>query len=250
MIQTAVQEMAKNHFASGNEAQQKEIIQTSLSVSYPLAQVGNFFILVFLLYASYYFFIPVHFGQLIELPGVTLLSGIGSPTSSIGAVSFMAEWLNMPRETTNLYIETMAVTRYAQVLASVAAFAFVTYLVTFSFYGQFRFDVRRFALTVAVALVCLSCIWSIGRWGGTHIQLHSEANYLTMGLPRELQTLGDANLASKLRSTPDQGASDASTTQTRNTEGAGSGPEGVLGRIQSDGILRVGINANVMPFFL
>ncbi len=248
MIQTAAQNMAKKHFASGNEAQQREIIQTSLSVSYPLAQVGNFFILAFLLYASYYFFIPIHFGQLIELPGVTLLSGIGSPTSSIGAVSFMADWLNMPSETTNLYVETMAVTRYAQVMASVAAFAFVTYLVTFSFYGHFRFDVGRFALTIAVALACLSAIWSIGRWGGNHIQLHSESSYLAMGLPQELQALSDANLADKLKSAPGGHTKDPAEEHRRNAETAGSNAEGVLGRIQSDGVLRVGVNANVMPF--
>lgn len=254
MIQTAAQNMAKKHIAGDNEAQQKEIIQTTLSVSYPLAQVGNFFILAFLLYASFYFFIPISIGQILELPGVTLLSGIGSPTSSIGAVSFMAGWLDMPDGTTNLYVETMAATRYAQVLASVAAFAFVTFLVTFSFYGHFRFDLRRFVLTIGVAVVCLSGIWSLGRLGGTHIQLHSETNYLAMGLPDNLQVLSDTNRVDKIPL-----SSEGTTPGSRGTEAAtdSSGasksttqPEsgGILGRIQSEGVLRVGVNANVMPF--
>lgn len=252
MIQAAAQNMAKKHIPGGDESQQKEIIQTTLSVSYPLAQVGNFFILTFLLYASFYFFIPIPIGELFELPGVTLLSGIGSPTSSIGAVNFMAEWLGMPDETTNLYVETMAATRYAQVLASVAAFAFVTFLVTFSFYGHFRFDLRRFAVTILVAVVCLSGIWSIGRLGGNHIQLHSETNYLAMGLPSHLQTLSDANLATKPASSSTVGGSAPSETPTAMVAGdegpvlPGSG--GILGRIQSEGVLRVGVNANVMPF--
>ncbi|MCR9134406.1 MAG: cation:dicarboxylase symporter family transporter [Alphaproteobacteria bacterium] len=252
MIQTAAQNMAKKHIAGGNEAQQKEIIQTTLSVSYPLAQVGNFFILAFLLYASFYFFIPVPISELLELPGVTLLSGMGSPTSSIGAVNFMAGWLGMPDETTNLYVETMAATRYAQVLASVAAFAFVTILVTFSFYGHFRFDLRRFAATVIVAVVCLSGIWSIGRLGGNHIQLHSETNYLAMGLPSQLQTLSDANLVVDTASTVSASASapgepsSATTISDKSAVLPGSG--GILGRIQSEGVLRVGVNANVMPF--
>lgn len=258
MIQVAAQNMAKKHIKSENESQQKEIIQTTLSVSYPLAQVGNFFILAFLLYASFYFFIPIPIGQLLELPGVTLLSGIGSPTSSIGAVSFMAYWLGMPDETTNLYVETMAATRYAQVLASVAAFAFVTFLVTFSFYGHFRFDLRRFVLTMVVAAVCLSGIWSFGRWGGTHIQLHSETNYLAMGLPDRLQALSDANLVGNL-------ATDSAKANTAGSGGTGgtpskatqapagnraveAGSDGILGRTQSDGVLRVGVNAKVMPF--
>lgn len=254
MIQTAAQNMAKKHIAGDNEAQQKEIIQTTLSVSYPLAQVGNFFILAFLLYASFYFFIPIPIGQMLEMPGVTLLSGIGSPTSSIGAVSFMAGWLDMPDETTNLYVETMAATRYAQVLASVAAFAFVTFLVTFSFYGHFRFDLRRFVLTFGVAVVCLSGIWSLGRLGGTHIKLHSETNYLAMGLPDNLQVFSDANRVDNSPSTSQGTPSGTSGTEvTADTASDVKGtvqPEsgGILGRIQSEGVLRVGVNANVMPF--
>lgn len=254
MIQTAAQNMAKKHIAGDNEAQQKEIIQTTLSVSYPLAQVGNFFILAFLLYASFYFFIPIPIGQMLEMPGVTLLSGIGSPTSSIGAVSFMAGWLDMPDGTTNLYVETMSATRYAQVLASVAAFAFVTFLVTFSFYGHFRFDVRRFVLTIGVAVVCLSGIWSLGRLGGTHIQLHSETNYLAMGLPDNLQVLSDANQVDETSPLSESSASDANGTDTAANSADDAKPTtqphsgGVLDRIQSEGVLRVGVNANVMPF--
>ncbi len=242
MIQTAAQNMAKKYCGNEDEKQQKEIIQTTLSISYPLAQVGNFFIMAFLFYASFYFFVPFSVSQLFELPFVTLLSGVGSPSSSIGAVAFMAEWLNMPSETTNLYVETMSLTRYAQVLASVAAFAFVTILVTFIFYGRVRLDLKRLIMTLAVTAVCLSGIWSVGRWGGTHIQLHSLNNYLAMGLPDELQAFSDANLVSNLASKPDE---EISTSQTNR---AVDKTDGTLDRIQSSGVLRIGINPNVMPF--
>ncbi|MEP3278332.1 MAG: cation:dicarboxylase symporter family transporter [Stappiaceae bacterium] len=238
MIQEAAQKIAKKHCAEEDENEQKEIIQTTLSVSYPLAQIGNFFILAFLFYASFYFFVPLTKLQLIELPFVTLLSGIGSPTSSIGAVSFMANWLEMPSETTNLYVETMSVTRYAQVLASVAGFSFITFIVTFTFYGRLRFDVRRFAFTAIVAALCLSAIWSLGRWGGAHIQLHSETNYLAMGLPKNLQTLGDKNLVSRLT----QVGSDKPAVSEAGKVGD------TLGRIQSNSVMRVGVNPHVIPF--
>ena len=248
VIQRVAQKFATKYCEDEQESEQKEIIQTTLSISYPLAQVGNFFIMAFLLYASFYFFIPFTGLQLLELPFVTLMSGIGSPTSSIGAVSFMAGWLNMPEETTNLYVETMTITRYGQVLASVSAFAFVTFLVTFAFYGRIRFDYKRFLLTIAVAVVCLSGIWSIGRLGGTHIQLHSETNYLTMGLPHKLQALSDENLVSRLGpvQSSEAGSSEAAkkAATVDDLEQGGS----VLNRIQSNGILRVGINPNVMPF--
>ncbi|WP_136656632.1 cation:dicarboxylase symporter family transporter [Nitratireductor sp. XY-223] len=242
MIQRATQNMAEKYCDSQEETEQKEIIQTTLSVSYPLAQIGNFFILAFLLYASFYFFIPLTSWHLMELPIVTLLSGIGSPTSSIGAVAFMANWLNMPSETANLYVETMAVTRYVQVLASVAGFAFVTILVTFAFYGRLRFNIRRFVLTIAVAAVCLTAILSLGRLSGTHIQLHSETNYLEMGLPKEVQALSDENLVSRL-ATADTGHGQAPSQAASTDKNVD-----VLERIQSNGVLRVGINPNVMPF--
>ncbi|WP_419911614.1 cation:dicarboxylate symporter family transporter [Hoeflea sp.] len=242
MIQRATQNMAQKYCKAEKESEQREIIQTTLSISYPLAQIGNFFILVFLLYASFYFFIPLTGWHLMELPIVTLLSGIGSPTSSIGAVTFMASWLKMPAETTNLYVETMAITRYVQVLASVAAFAFVTILVTFTFYGQLRFNIRRFVATIVVAGICLSAISSLARLGGTHIQLHSETNYLEMGLPEEVQALSDENLVSRLGKVSQESEKDTTGAPT------GSETHNVLGRIQSNGVLRVGINPNVMPF--
>ena len=237
LVQQAARKLATKKLGEEDDDQRKEIIQTSLSVSYPLAQVGNFFILVFLLYASFYFFAPIGNAQLLELPFVTLLSSIGSPTSSIGAVTFMAEWLNMPAATTSLYIETMTVTRYAQVLASVSAFAFVTFLVTFNFYGKIVFHPGRFMLTIAVTVVALSVIWTAGRLGGSHIQLHSETNYMTMSLPEFVQQRSGSNSAINVQS-------DTSKPDTIDAGSRGT----ALQRIQAGGELRVGFNPHVMPF--
>ena len=75
MIQRTAQKFASKYCENEQESEQKEIIQTTLSISYPLAQIGNFFILGFLLYASFYFFIPLRGIQLFEMPFVTLMSG-------------------------------------------------------------------------------------------------------------------------------------------------------------------------------
>ncbi|MCR9089184.1 MAG: cation:dicarboxylase symporter family transporter [Rhodobacteraceae bacterium] len=242
IIQSAVETIAKRKFTTKDTAQQHEIIQTTLSVSYPLAQVGNFFVFVFLLYASYYFFTPIENSQMLALPGMTLLSGIGSPSSSIDAVSFLASWLNLPSLTTKLYVETMTITRYAQILASVSAFAFITALVTFNFYGHLTFRPYRLLLTAVGAAVCLVAILAVGRVGGTHIPLNSETNYQAMGLPQDLQALSDANLASRLGldgTASDSGAQDPAPAD---------GDVGILSRIQSSGVIRVGFNPEVLPF--
>ncbi|MCY6380141.1 cation:dicarboxylate symporter family transporter [Hoeflea prorocentri] len=237
LIQAATLKMVKKYRASDKESEQSEVIQTTLSVSYPLAQIGNFFIFIFLLYASSYYFIPLTGMQLAELPLVTLISGFGAPSSSIGAVTFIADWLKLPDGTTDLYVETMAITRYFQVVASVSAFAFVTILVTFAFYGGLRFDLRRFVLTVLVAAIGLSAILAVGRMGGTHIKFYSQTSYLAQGLPANVQALGDANLPSNFAS----GDGDRQNAQNARADN-------VLDRVQSSGVLRVGVNPNVMPF--
>ena len=226
---------------SAKQAEKKEIIQTTLSISYPLGQVGNFFIMVFIYYALFYYSVPIELRQMVELPFVTLMSGIGSPTSSIGAVSFLADWLNLPAETTNLYVETMTVTRYGQILASISAFAFVTVIVTFAFYGRLRFNARALVITIAGTALLLSAIWSVGRWSGTHSQLRSEDSYLEMELPADVQAISNANLLSSLQQAPagdrEDPARDATFSKLNTIE-----------RIQSSGVMRVGINPNIMPF--
>jgi ABC-type amino acid transport substrate-binding protein len=241
LIQSAAESFARKH-TSAPENERSEIVQTTLSVSYPLAQIGNFFILIFLFYATYYYSVHLEPSHLLAMPFVTLLSGIGSPTSSIGAVQFMSGWLDIPPEATGLYVETMAVTRYAQVVASVSAFAFITIFVTFAFYGKLRFNLRALGLTVSVAAVAMFAIWSLGRWGGSHIKLQSNISYMSVGLPEDVQRLSDANDARLIGNAPDD---DGAATPG---EGADVLPGNTLDRIQNRGVLRVGINPNIMPF--
>lgn len=239
MIQAAVDKLAQRDVQSQDPTERREIVQTTLSVSYPLAQVGNFFIMAFLLYASFYFFIPIQAPQLFALPGMTLISGIGSPSSSIGAVSFLAGWLGLPSLTTDLYVETMTITRYAQVLASVSAFAFVTILVTFNFYGLMTFRPRRFIAVLFVTVGCAAGIGSLGQLGGESIPLHSETNYRTMGLPSSIQTLSDANISQRIGLNRDAESIPSN---------GGSGTGGGLSGIQSEGKIRIGFNPKVLPF--
>jgi proton glutamate symport protein len=72
------------------------------------------------------------------LPPMTLLSCVGSPTSSVEAVTFLARWLDLPAQTTTLYVSLMTLTRYGQVIASVAGFAFLSFGVVLAYYGKIR----------------------------------------------------------------------------------------------------------------
>ncbi len=77
-----------------------EIVRTSISVAYPLGQLGNFFVYLFIVFALFFSGVVAQPLDVWLLPVVTLLSCVGSPTSSVDAVTFLAGWLGLPDQTT------------------------------------------------------------------------------------------------------------------------------------------------------
>jgi Na+/H+-dicarboxylate symporter/ABC-type amino acid transport substrate-binding protein len=148
-IQKAAEELCRQERIESEES--ADVIKASLSIAYVLSQLGNYFIALFLIFASYHQRVVLTFSEWVLLPFMTLLSGIGSPSASVDAVAFLGEWLRLPPETTNLYVETMTITRYGQVALSVMGFAFVTLTATMIYFGRAKMRLRpvlaAFALT-------------------------------------------------------------------------------------------------------
>src|SRR5882672_3172523 len=134
----------------------EDIIRTNLSVAYPLGQLGNFFVYLFLVFAAYYYKVPLESRDAALLPVMTLLSGFGSPTSAVNAVDFLSAWLALPGGTRELYVELQTLTRYCQVIVSVMAFAFLSVLVTLAYYGKLRLRLPR--LVAALMLPALAFV--------------------------------------------------------------------------------------------
>ncbi len=78
------------------DKERDEIIRTNLSVAYPLGQIGNFFVYLFLVFAAYYYKVPLGGRDEALLPLMTLLSGFGSPTSAVNAVEFLSAMARSP----------------------------------------------------------------------------------------------------------------------------------------------------------
>src|SRR5215813_4559013 len=146
-----------------NEAERDDVIRTNLSVAYPLGQIGNFFVYFFLLFSAYYYKAPIEGTHQALLPLMTLLSGFGSPTSAVNAVSFLQQWLSLPSATSGLYVELQTITRYGQVLVSVTAFAFLSVLVTLSYYGKLRPRAGRLVTALLLPALALAAIAWCGR---------------------------------------------------------------------------------------
>ncbi len=217
-----------------DDPERDEIIRTNLSVAYPLGQIGNFFVYLFLLFAAYYYKVPLAGREEALLPVMTLLSGFGSPTSAVNAVEFLSAWLTLPDGTRELYVELQTLTRYCQVIVSVMAFAFLSVLVTLAYYGKLRLRVPQ----LAAALVLPALAFVAIAWAG-----HAAHGYFlgSSGVRYGALTLDPAVTrgvqATVLRPGEPQPAAAPPASGGATIE-----------RIQASGALRVGYNANAIPF--
>ena len=140
-IQKAVERLCEQQGIDSDEA--GDVVKASISIAYVLSQLGNYFTALFVMFAAYHQRVAIDFAQWLLLPVMTLLSGIGSPSATVDAVAFLAQWLHLPAATASLYVETMTITRYGQVALSVIGFAFVTFTVTMIYFGKARLRWRH-----------------------------------------------------------------------------------------------------------
>ena len=142
------------------------MIKAVLSLSYVLAQLGNYFLYLLMLYAAYEYKKPLTTTEELLLPLWTLLSGLGSPTAIVDGVIFIGRWLHLPAELTDLFLETWTVTRYGQVVLSVAGFGFATILVPLIYFGKARLRPHRAAVAAAMTVASFGIVVA----GGTALR--------------------------------------------------------------------------------
>jgi proton glutamate symport protein len=136
--------------AAGHDNEEaKDITRATISLSYVFASLGNYFVALFIVFASEHYQVMLHAWQTALLAPFTLLSASGSPSTTLSSVTFMSQWLGVPSDTLPLYVEAMTVTRYGQVALSVSAYAFVAIAVPFIY---FRCTASR-PLKMAAALL-------------------------------------------------------------------------------------------------
>ena len=236
-IQQAAEKLAERLRIDDEE--RGEIIKTTLAVSYPFGQLGNFFIWLFVMFCAYYYRVPVDKGggEEFVLPFLSLLSGIGSPTSSINSVNFLSDWLGLPEAATGLYVSMMTITRYGQVLASVMGFAFITFLTTLNYYGKLHLNVRRLALSAGVGLAIIAVLVVSGRYVENAVSKLREPPYLSFALASDITEGLDVYVRE-----PD------TSDQTSQAAASGSDSTSSLSSVQNSGVLRVGYNSGIIPF--
>ena len=206
-----------------------EIIRTSSSVAYPFGQLGNYFVYLFVVFAAALNGVALHAGAQWLLPPVTLISCVGSPTSSIDAVKFLSGWLGLPDSTAALYVGLMALTRYAQVLVSVAGFAFLNFTVVLAYYGKIRLKPARLSAVIVAAVLVFGALAWAGRSASVYVENTRRNPYLDLSL--------DPRLTAKVK-----------VAFEENRAAPLADPEPIMARIQHSGELRVGYNDGIIPF--
>ena len=232
-IQQAASKLAQK---SGIDDENREdIIGTCLAVNYPLGQLGNFFVYFFMLFAAVSFGSPLSLYKSIALPFMTLLSCVGSPTSTVNAVDFLGSWLGLHGDALPLYIETMVVTRYGQVALSVMGFAFLTILMTQSYFGKLRIRLWHMVGHCSLAVAALCAITVAGAALSPDTLPSPNADYSRF----ELTPQTTRNVHATVWEHQDDGLF------VRDSAGE---KESVFERILRTGTLRVGYHPTIIPF--
>ena len=218
------------------DKESSDVISTTMAVGYPIAQLGNLFVIFFIFFAAYYVHLSVSGTAWLSLPTVTLLSTVGTPVSTVNAVAFIGQYLGMPADIKLLYVELMTLTRYPQVLVSAMGLAFVTILAAFAYYGLLRISAARIVASVAISIALL---------GGLTLASRAVEPYLIekQGNPYLGFTLDPALIAA-VRATVQRES--AKMPQAQGSDPAA--PGSTMARIQKSGVLRVGFGPAVIPF--
>lgn len=232
-IEKITEKFLADHHEGTNDEETADLIKTILLIGYPLAQLGNYFIYLFMLFASLYFDHALSSGNYLLLPIVTFLSSIGSPSSAINAVQFLSHWLGLPVDTVNLYVGLSPLIRYIQVILSVMAFSFLAILVGYQFFGLLKINAKKIIPHFLVALVLLVAFVLTVKHIFPNPSEKSYARLNSFSLDTSLTEGVKASIAPSF--------DESMVEPAKQTEDA-------LFRIQRTGVLRVGFNSDMRPF--
>lgn len=216
------------------EEDRDEIVATTTAVAYAIVEFGNWFISLFILFAASFYHHALSLTQTALLPFMTILSTVGSPTSTVVAAEFLAAWIGLPDGTRDLYVETSAVTRYPQVLLSAMGLGLIVSLVVLSYYGRLTIRLRRVVPAVAASVALIGVI-AVAGWAARPYLIPAQQNpYLAFELPGALRAAVDYTI--RRPGAPEGAAADQGDDRS------------IMARVRDTGTLRVGYNPNVIPF--
>lgn len=137
--------------------------QTIVPLAYSFTQIGNFFLLLFIFFMSFFFRHPLSQNDQLSLSILTIPISFGTPQLSLAGMSFLIDIFNLPREAYDLFAEMMSITLNFQVLLSVAGMLTFIIVVILHYYDLLQIDWRRLSLQVTWSAAILIAAVLIGK---------------------------------------------------------------------------------------
>ncbi len=223
-ILRGLRNLAREYRLPEDDADQSS--ESVVPIAYNFPTVGNLFVFLYMLFAAFFFALPLGFSDHARLVTLGLPVLFGSGSVPLNAVAFLLDNLQMPLDGIALYVQTMPLTRNFQMLGSSTGIALVGLLAMFAYCG--RIQVKRAALAKAgVGSIAALTI------GVIVIRLFSVVQ------PQDYPIFHDLTIASPVKSRIVDGNYPA-----RKEDNGGDR----LAVIQQSQELRVGFNPELLPF--
>lgn len=137
--------------------------QTVLPLAFAFGQIGNFFVLFFIIFLSFYTHHPLTSIQEYFLMILMLPISFGTVFSSINSVIFLIDKFDFPDEAFHVFLTTSSLTLNFQVLLSVASILTLVILCLFAYYGLIKIKWKKLTWTLLPACVVLWAVITIAK---------------------------------------------------------------------------------------
>lgn len=214
------------------EKKTSTIVDSVLPLAYCFPSLGRILDIFFIVFVAWSVNHPLGIMQHVDLAVAGIMSLFGSP--KVG-VPFLLDYLKLPGSYFDLYIISDVVTRKFKVLVQAMSFQTVTLILAFLVLNKFTFNFKKISAALLTNVLLITVCLVVATVGLRYVVknvYHEDIVLLSMEIPNPVP-------AKVLRSPlgPDQGQPPP-----------GEGTEDSLSRIKRRGVLRVGYNAEALPF--
>jgi proton glutamate symport protein len=231
-INKAVKRLERRHHLGGESFH--STAQTVIPLGYSFAQMGNFMMLFFMFFISFYFRHPFITSEHVLLNVLSVPLSFGSGPIMLNAVAFLVSNLNFPAQAFTLFVETYAITLNFQVLLSVAAIFTFIVLVLFAYTKKLRVNLRKLCIYFGGSIVVFFLLVLVVKHTVKIGDKYSEL-YENLSIKESIEDPVEAKLITEEQIEP-------------HLEDVASGQVEPLGRILTKGILHVGFDPRNIPY--
>lgn len=225
-------EKAEKEKVPEGEKKTSTIVDSVLPLVYCFPSLGRILDIFFIVFVGWSVNQPLGLMQYVDLSVAGILSLFGSP--KVG-VPFLLDYLKLPSSYFDLYIISDVVTRKFKVLVQAMSFQTVTLILAFLVIHKATFNFKKILTSlVANVLLVTACliVATVGLQYLVKNVYHEDIVLLSMEIPNPVS-------AKVLRSPP---------VLEPNLPSAGEAHAEILSRIRQRRVLKVGYNAEALPF--